>query len=330
MATEPQRLLDLPHAEVRRLLAAGAPVYLPVNPVEYHGPHLSLHNDRLISHALIRALHPEVAPDHPLLVADDLEIGVDPCCGPGTRYTTLSTAKRLVREACRALAELGATRVVLMTFHGSPLHNLALEAGVRLLRRRGVAALSPFNLVLQRMLTLDPAEFAAAAEPVADPADRARVIADLAVDLHAGFFETSIALHVEPASVHPAHVHLPPCPEVRPNRFFLFVSKALATLGARRVARDCSFIAWGLGWYGQRPFPGYTGRPHLANAASGAWYLRMMVQEAAPVVRATLFEGRPGPLPILPWLAWITLGGRIGGIRVPADRFLPPPPAFGG
>ncbi|MCB9547660.1 MAG: creatininase family protein [Myxococcales bacterium] len=322
MGTEPIRLLDLPHAEARRLLATGAPVYLPVNPVEYHGPHLSLHNDRLVSHGLIDGLHPRVAPEHPLLLADDLEIGVDPCCGPGTRYTALSVARRTVREACKGLAELGAKRVVLMTFHGSPLHNLALEAGVKLLQRRGVVALSPFNLVLQRMLTLRGEEFAEAAASLPDAADRAAVTEGLPVDLHAGFFETSVALAVAPATVHPGYRALAPCPEVRPNGFFRVVSRIFGALGARDLARELSFISWGLGWYGQRPFPGYTGRPHLANAEAGAWFLNRMLDEATPVVRAALWEGAPGPAPILPWLAWLTLGGRVGGIRVPADRFI--------
>ena len=74
------RLFDLPHSEARRLLSSGAPVFLPVNPVEYHGPHLSLHNDRLISAGLMRDLHAGLAMkyDWPLLVADDLEVGVEP------------------------------------------------------------------------------------------------------------------------------------------------------------------------------------------------------------------------------------------------------------
>ena len=41
--------LSMPHAEAREALATGAPVFLCVNPVEYHGPHLSLRQDnRLI------------------------------------------------------------------------------------------------------------------------------------------------------------------------------------------------------------------------------------------------------------------------------------------
>ena len=46
------RVFDLPHSRARALLATGAPVYLSVNPVEFHGPHLSLHNDLVVSRAL--------------------------------------------------------------------------------------------------------------------------------------------------------------------------------------------------------------------------------------------------------------------------------------
>ncbi len=56
-----------------------------------------------------------------------------------------------------AAADLGAQRVLLCTFHGSPLHNLAIEAGVRLLTRRGLAVVAPFNRLLRRLLTIDVA-----------------------------------------------------------------------------------------------------------------------------------------------------------------------------
>ena len=118
------RLLDLAHERARDALGTGAPVYVLVNPVEYHGPHLSLHNDRLVSTALARELHERLSARHPswpFLLADDLEVGVDPCPGPGTRHTTMPAACGVIREACRALVELGAQRVVFMTFHGSPL-----------------------------------------------------------------------------------------------------------------------------------------------------------------------------------------------------------------
>ena len=183
-------LFERAHVEARRLCRSGATVYLGVNPVEYHGPHLSLHTDHLISAALARDLAARLDPDRPLLWAGELEVGVEPVPGAGTRHTPYPAARELVLEACRALAELGAERVVVTTFHGSPLHNLAIEAGIRALRASGVRAISPFNLVLRQMLMLDnPTPFAPALAHIADPAERAAMLADLRFDFHAGFFE---------------------------------------------------------------------------------------------------------------------------------------------
>src|SRR3712207_5958300 len=102
-------LLDLPHDHARSLLQSGAPVFLPVNPVEYHGPHLPLHTDALISEGLIGDLYARLSekhPDWPLLVATNIEAGVDPVPGPGTRAVPYRTVRRLVIESCRALADL--------------------------------------------------------------------------------------------------------------------------------------------------------------------------------------------------------------------------------
>src|SRR3989442_1056381 len=107
----PMNLLCLPHSAARAALETGAPVFLCVNPVEYHGPHLSLRNDALVSIGLARALHARLAKHHPawpFLAAEDLEVGVDPAPGPGSRHVPLGRVRALVREACRALAELGA------------------------------------------------------------------------------------------------------------------------------------------------------------------------------------------------------------------------------
>src|SRR5205807_1521461 len=80
VVTESQAIsiFDLPHQDAQRLARSGAPVYLTVNPVEYHGPHLSLHNDRLVSTGIVRDLHERLRARHdwPLLLGGDLEVGV--------------------------------------------------------------------------------------------------------------------------------------------------------------------------------------------------------------------------------------------------------------
>ncbi len=169
-------LLDRPHAEARALLATGAPAFLFVNPVEFHGPHLPLHTDALISRGLARDLFArllEHRPDWPFVGTSDLEVGVEPVPGPGSRPVPYSEVRARVVLACRALADLGAQRVVLMTFHGNPLHSIAMDAGVRYLAKRGVRALSPFNLLMRKMLEVEREELlthkAALADHVGDP-----------------------------------------------------------------------------------------------------------------------------------------------------------------
>ena len=133
-------LLALPQREAARLFADGAPLFLPVNPVEYHGPHLSLHNDAHVSGGLARDLHARLFPDAPLLVARDLELGVEPCPGPGTRNSPFALVASAVREATRAAVELGARKIVFVTFHGAPMHAHALDDGIGEAERLGARA----------------------------------------------------------------------------------------------------------------------------------------------------------------------------------------------
>ena len=314
-------LLDLPHARARSILASGAPVYLPVNPVEYHGPHLSLHNDARVSAGLVRDIHARLCDggeDWPLLVAADLEVGVDPTPGPGTRATSYRDVSRLVVEACRRLAELGARRVVLMTFHGSPLHGLALDAGVRWLQQRGIPALSPLNVLLRAMLDIRAEDYADAYATVRGDEERAAMMREAPGDFHAGFFETSLALHYAPESVDAVHARLPPCPDVVPDSALLAASRASARLGRVTLARELRFAAVGVGWYGLRPFPAYTSRPHRASREAGATLARHVVRELS-LVTARVLRGEAPPAPIMPWMAHATLRGRVPTGAVPLD-----------
>jgi creatinine amidohydrolase len=292
-------------------------VYLPVNPVEYHGPHLPLHTDAILSEGLIRDVHARLAklhPEWPLLVATNLEIGVEPVPGPGTRPVPYPLVRSLVVDACRALADLGARRVVLMTFHGSPLHNLALEAGVKALRSRGVFAMAPFHLLLREMLIVDRAALASLAPAVAHIQDRAlrdEILQAIPLDFHAGFFETSMMLHYAPESVSPDHRSLAPCPKPSPKRALALVSRLLASLGQAELSADIALAANGLGWLGLDPFPGYTSHPALATREAGAIFAERIADRFADHAEAVLAGERAPPEPILPWISWASLGGRL-------------------
>lgn len=317
-------VLDVSHARARALLASGAPVFLPVNPVEYHGPHLSLHNDLLVSQGVARELHADLARrghDWPLLVTSDLEIGVDPTPGPGSCPIGYREASARVVSACRSLAELGAQRVVLVTFHGSPLHSLALDAGVRWLKRRGIPALSPLNILLRGMLDINVDDYADAYGAIPNDEDRAAAMREGATDVHAGFFETSVTMHYAPTSVDPIYRSLPPCPEITHDAALSAASRAADKLGAKQLAKELRLAAFGIGWHALRPFPGYTCRPSLASPEAGAVIAGHMIEQFGRATEQVLVSGALPPAPIMPWLASLTLGGTLpseGAIPVEA------------
>ncbi|MCO5169850.1 MAG: creatininase family protein [Planctomycetes bacterium] len=318
-------VLELPHRDARALLRdTGAPVFLFVNPVEYHGPHLSLRNDALLAAGLAKDLHARLQAAHPgwpFLTAGELGLGCDVTPGAGAVETRYPLLRRLVVDACRALADLGARRVVLMSFHGSPNHSHALQAGARLLARRGVQALAPLNVVLHELLALDDgAPYAEAFAHVDDPAERAALVRELPHDFHAGFFETSLSLHYAPHTVSDTRRELPPCPPLRPARGLALAGHLARVVGARRLARELAYVATGAGWYALRPFPGYTGRPALASAAAGAYFAREIVERQAAAALAVLGAGASAPRPVLGWLPTASLGGRLGP-RVPLSAW---------
>ena len=315
-------LLDLPHRRATTLLSSGAPVYLLVNPVEYHGPHLSLHNDRLVSMGLVWGLHARLAEAHdwPLLVAADLEMGVEPVPGPGSRPVSFGVVRQAVRGACRALRQLGATKVVLMTFHGAPLHSIALQAGADELSAAGVRAFCPMNMLLDGLVNADGAFYDAVYATIADQELRARLRASMATDVHAGFLETSVAMVMAPAGVSDAVGEVPPCPEVTPDVWLLRLAALARRLGREDQARQAEFAAYGVGWGRLRPFPGYSGAPHVANTAAGELLVDDILTQGAVMAEAIFAGEAENPRPLAEWLARATLGGRLGPTPVPVDQ----------
>ena len=298
-------------------------MFLSVNPVEFHGPHLSLHNDRLISKGIIRDLHRVLAqerPDLPLLELADLEVGVDPASGPGSRPIPYRTVRDLVVRTCAALAELSPSGVVIMTFHGSPLHELALQAGVDYLMERGIPALAPLNILLQELLGLDGERYAPAVAGIADPVVRDELVRNLPHDFHAGFFETSLSLHYAPGSVDPGYRSLPPCPVPVPHAGFGLMGRMARRLGATQLAEELELAATGIGWGRIRPFPCYTSRPSCASPEAGAYFASEIVAKFAPVVRDVLAGQAAPPRPTMAWVRWLTLGGRLPTPQVPVDQ----------
>lgn len=314
-ATAP--LFDMPLGDLVRALRAGAPAYLLVNPTEYHGPHLSLLNDHIVSSGLARDLHAAIAkPGEPFLLSRDLDVGVDPTFGPGTVATSYADACHAVMHACETLVEYGAKRVALMTFHGSPNHAMALETGVRFLKAKGVRVISPLNELLQFLLSPDRSVLEPAYATVADPQEREAMIEDASSDFHGGFIESSLALHFAPESVKSVIRELPPCPPLVPNARYVWAASAASRAGCKTLAKELLLVGKAIAWGELRPFPGYTGRPHRANAKAGAMLATLIRDRYAALANAVFYGTGASPAPVMEWMPWATLGGRVA----------PPPP----
>lgn len=306
-------LLDLPAPHAAELAQSGAPVVLGINPVEYHGPHLSVQNDALMAVGLARLLieaFNEDGQDWPWLFAGEIGTGLDPVKGPGSVLAPYAEVRRGVMAHCRRIADMGARRVVLTTFHGSPLHNLVIDQGARWLAKRGIKVFAPMNLLLRELMEVSADRVPGAVACVADPVDRALVAERLPYDIHAGFLETSLALLLAPDTV-VGHRDVEPCPLLEPVPGPLRGSRMAASLGMRQLSRELAFMARGLAWYGMRPFRGYSGAPHLASAEAGQALVDQLMPAMFAAAKACLLGDEPNPQPLLKWVGPATLWGRI-------------------
>jgi creatinine amidohydrolase/Fe(II)-dependent formamide hydrolase-like protein len=271
---------------------------------------------------MMHDLYSRMLSEHPeweWLEFADLECGVQPVPGPGSRGVPFDVMRRLVLDVCRSVAELGAKRVVLMTFHGSPLHGIALEHGVKALRRWGVHAVAPFNIMLRKLLDAPGSVFSDAYDVLGSSSERDIMQAAFQSDFHGGFLETSVALHYASSTVDSCFEKLPPCPAVLPDRGLELAATIARKAGRSDLARELHIGAYGQGWYALRPFPGYTGNPSLATAEAGKAFARTFVELAWKDVLSAL-HGRPSALvPLGWWFEYASMGGKLSLPRVGLD-----------
>jgi creatinine amidohydrolase len=311
---KPILLLEQSHRRARALLGTGAPVHVLVNPTEYHGPHLPLDVDRLISTGVATRMHEALltrtGENWPFLIGANLNLGVDAVSGPGSCETSFRELRRAVTQVCNSLADLGATKVIFGTWHGGPMHGHALQAGADYLHARGVEAVVPFHGLTQRMVSGQDLEaFHTIAASLPSAADRELVCAHPDLDTHGGFLETSLALALAPDSVDPFYDELPDCPPWPQDPHLARLGRIAARLGFASLAKELRFVADMSLWNEVRPFPGYTGRPRLARAEVGEAFIEEILPHFVEAAVAS-FAGDRSLRPPLQFLRWVSLDGR--------------------
>lgn len=290
------------------------PIYIYVNPVEYHGPHLSLHNDFILTQAFANLLHQQSFADLPFIEAPAIHFGHGPANGLGSVATDYSELKKKIISMVSGVWSLGYRRFIFMTFHGDPLHNLAIFKGVQFVISRGGQAMAPFNLVLHEFMNFKPGNFQEVLELLPGmQKEKDNILQNLYLDFHAGAFETSLVLALAPQNVSSDYLKLPAASNFRPNFIFSCLAKLAKAMGLTKLSSEFNFVANGLGWSLSPEYRGYTGFPALASKELGEYFVQkkilpMFIEEAERV-----FTKQDKPkFPIMRWVAYLSLGGRLG------------------
>jgi creatinine amidohydrolase len=308
-------LYSYPHDQLQEFLKLDVPVYVFVNPIEYHGPHLSLHTDKVLSMGMAKKLHKELEKekgDMPFLIAEDIALGEGPTMGPGSIHTPFKDLKKIILRCSKSLVRQGVKKVIFMTFHGAPMHNIAIQAGIDYLHKNGVRAYNPFNHILHKMIHFNPRDYDRVRKFLPQECNQDEIVEKFNNDFHAGIFETSLCLYLCPDTVSENYKAVPNCPPLIPNKAMSLVAKFFKFLGNTYLFKELSFAAIGLAWIQLRPFPGYSGTPKYSSKELGQHFVE---KELIPLYLSgaieTLYNDHKGPEPVMKWIYAFSLGGAI-------------------
>jgi creatinine amidohydrolase len=195
-----ERILHLERLSQRalaRLDPTRTLVLVVMSPVEVHGPHLPLGQDIFEAEALaVRAASRllDGRPEWTVLKLPNIPIAADCVPAMGSIPYPPGVVEAVTEHTLEPFAARGFQRLILSSFHGGPRHVLAMErAAETVSRRHGVAAASVFSMVLARALEGD-----ILMDAVKDHPERRIDREGLLQDQHAGYMETSLALHLWP------------------------------------------------------------------------------------------------------------------------------------
>ena len=247
-------------------LAAQTVAVLPVAAIEQHGPHLPLSVDATLLQGVIDAALPLLPADLPVLFLPPQNVGLSPehIRYPGTLTLSPATIIALWTELGECVARAGVKKLLLFNGHGGQVSVMDIVA--RELRTRCdllVYSASWFSLPLPEAVA---GQFSAH---------------EHRFGIHAGEIETSMMLHLAPATVHMEHAQdFRSTSQDRSERY--------AILGNGKSAK--------LGWQMQDYHPaGAVGNAAAASAGKG----QALVEAAATQLVALLKEMADLPLDTL-------------------------------
>jgi creatinine amidohydrolase len=241
MAENILKLIDLSHPQLNALNREKAVIFIPISPIEEHGPHLPLgvdaFNARFFAQKLAERLT-EKRPDWTVVLTPLLPLGTNVFKYIGSIYIRQRAVRDVVTDFASSLARYGFSYFVVFSFHGGPGHLVALEEASRKVSKKfGVKMISLTGGLAYTFLTggFTPQIERHLSEPLTQ---KEREL--FKKDIHAGWWETAMMLKTKPHLVEGSYKELEP-----------------VTIDIRKVRADSAKRA-GKGL-------GYLGAPHKAT-----------------------------------------------------------------
>ena len=168
-------------------LAAQTVAVMPVAAVEQHGPHLPLSVDATLLQGVVAAALPQLPADLPVLFLPPQAIGLstEHLSYPGTLTLSPATLIALWSELGACVARAGVKKLLLLNGHGGNV--AAMDIVARELRQR------------HGLLTYSASWFSL---PLPDAVQGLFSAQEHRFGIHGGEIETSMMLHLAPATVH--------------------------------------------------------------------------------------------------------------------------------
>ncbi len=252
------KLEELSWPQLGALDRAHTVIFVPVSPIEEHGPHLPLGTDMYTCRALMEALATQLETRYPEMTA--VLLPMTPLGSSTIPYLgSIGSPPHVVRDVLmyigRAFARDGFRFIVVVSGHLGLTHLLAMETAARKVSRRyKINMVAPVASVWHSLMRDEGLveQCAALHEPITG-----KGLEVLLKGHHAGALETSLMLHVHPDLVQSDYRHL-------------------------RHIGPGQFLRW-RGWTRER-WAGYMGEPALARADFGQLVLAAIVRLAADLV----------------------------------------------
>jgi len=205
------RFEELSTPQLEKIDKEHAVVLLPIGPLEEHGPHLPFGVDAFNADFVaetVAGLLKGIDSETTVVKLPVLFIGTHVYRFGGTLWVRQRVIRDTMIDYGRSLATFGFKKMIIVSAHGGPRHFVALEEAARMVsRRHGVQMISlTSRIIVDFLMGRYVKQISRSMERPLTEEDRQT----LAMDYHAGWWETSMMLWQKPHLVDRVYRELPP------------------------------------------------------------------------------------------------------------------------